>query len=213
MFNNKELIEKFKEKIIGEDFEFIEAIQGVCWLKEVNNSSLKITIGYKGYPGGYYLQSPFISITFHWIEQKIIESSKKLNLQYNEDDYTIKSKAIENSEFNYNIFENRIESEEKFDELFEAEFEIIKMGGIPFFKKYSDLSNVAELLSNLSPQEVVPYIQGAKLFVKTILILREAKHPKFEQKKQEFYEVLKKQALKKDIYRNQLSLFEELFNK
>jgi hypothetical protein len=211
MLHKKELTEKFKQQIIGLDFNFKDGIQGVYWLKEVSNSLFSISIAYKDYSEGFILQSPFASIRFHAIEDKINTTSNELGIVVNELDYTIKSKSLENSEFNYSVFETRIGNQEIFDAVFEAEKDYIQKSIFPFFEKYQDLNNVAELLSNLKPQEVVPYIQGAKLFCKTILILKETKHPKYAEKRDEYFAILKVQASKKEVYAEQLRLFELLF--
>lgn len=211
MFSKKELIEKFKQQIIGPDFNFKDGIQGVYWLKEVSNSLFSISIAYKDYSEGFILQTPFASIRFHAIEDKINTTSKELGIGVNEKDYTFKNKSLEVNEFDYCVFETRIDNTEVFDRVFEAEKDYINKSILPFFEKYQDLNNVAELLSNLAPQEVVPYIQGAKLFCKTILILKETKHPKYVEKRDEYYAVLNFQASKKEVYAEQLRLFESLF--
>lgn len=211
VYNFDNLISNLKSKEIGLDFNFKQAIQAVFWSKNNNNEIFNITIGYKGYPDGYFLQSPFVSITFKRIEEKLIHSSNKLDIHFNSEAYTIKKPPFNQGEFDFSVFDTKIDSEEKFDQVFKAEWKFIQIGAFPFFDKYQDLYNVAELLSSLRPQEVVPYIQGSTLFCKTILILQEANHPKFEEKRDEFYEVLKKQANKKEVYAQQLRLFELLF--
>lgn len=211
MINKKELIEKFKQKIIGPDFNFKDGIQGVYWLKEVSDSLFSISIAYKDYSEGFILQIPFASIRFHAIEDKINTTSNELGIVVNESDYTIKSKSLEINEFNYSVLETRIDNQEIFEAVFEAEKDYIQKSIFPFFEKYQDLNNVAELLSNLKPQEVVHYIQGAKLFCKTILILKETKHTNYLEKRDEYYTVLKVQASKKEVYAQQLRLFEALF--
>jgi len=149
------------------------------------------------------------SITYKAIEDILLQKSKDLRL-----DYSSASSFRSSSESNssgYSIVDKKIESEDDFVNVQPNIEYIINNDCLPFFEKYQDLYNVAELLSSLKPQEVVPYIQGAKLFCKTILILREANHPKFDEKRDEFYEVLKKQATKKAVYKEQLKLFENLF--
>lgn len=211
MFKKKDLVDCIKANVNIEGFEFSEAHDGVFLKKILEDRVLVIYIHYSGYPDMYCLQSPFVSIIFNEIEEKIINYSQNLHINFNPEDYTIKKPSFESGEFDYTVFDMIIDSEEKFNQVFMAELEYIKIGAFPFFEKYQDLYNVAELLSSLKPQEVVPYIQGAKLFCKTILILKEANHPKYKEKRDEFYEVLKKQATKKEVYAQQLKLFEALF--
>jgi len=149
------------------------------------------------------------SITYKIIEDILFQNSKNLGLEYSSAS-SFRSSVGSNSS-KYSVVDKKIESESQFLELKPNIEYIINNYCLPFFEKYQDLYNVAELLSSLKPQEVVPYIQGAKLFCKTILILRESNHPRFQEKRDEFYEVLKKQANKKEVYKQQLKLFESLF--
>jgi len=211
MISKNKLVKKLQGFNCLNGFEFVEKEDGVCWKKIDDNRELSLFIGFNGYPGRYSLQTPIAFIKFQEIENKIIYFSKKLGININKADYTIKNKSLENSDFEYSVFETRIDNKHIFDKVFKAEKQYIQKSILPFFEKYQDLNNVAELLSTLKPQEVVPYIQGPKLFCKTILILKEAKHPNYKSKRDEFYEVLKKQATKKEVYAQQLQLFELLF--
>ena len=146
------------------------------------------------------------TIDFFLIENQMKEKSNQLGLEYSSD-----SSIRLFCEQEKGISDIRIENTEEFRKV-EPQFKkIIKNDCLPLLKKYERLNEVANLLSVLKPQEVVPYIQGAKLFCKTILILKEAKHPNYKSKRDEFYEVLKKQATKKEVYKQQLQLFENLF--
>ncbi len=146
------------------------------------------------------------TIEFFLIENQIKEKSNQLGLEYSSD-----SSIRLFCEQEKKISDIRIENTKDFKEV-EPQFEkIINNDCLPLLKKYESLNEVANLLSVLTPQEVVPYIQGAKLFCKTILILKEAKHPNYKSKRDEFYEVLKRQATKKEVYAQQLQLFELLF--
>jgi hypothetical protein len=208
MFNKKDLIDCFKSQEI--DFTFEEGIQGVSWISEGVDIIKSFSVGYSGYPDRYYLQSPFISVTHKKIEFLIKENSQKIQVPYSDEAYTIKL-LLSEYKISYDIFKQPIINRETFDNVFKEELRVFNQIAIPFYVQYQDLNKVAELLSSLKPQEVVPYIQGAKLFCKTILILRETKHPKYLEKLNEFYDVLKKQATKKEVYAQQLRLFELLF--
>ena len=209
--DKKDIINLIKSGVNIEGFTKKSVEQGVYWIADHTDIELSLYIGFNGSLDRYFLQSPFASIRFSKIEKKINSKLKELKFDIKENDYTIKNKSIEDSDFDYSIFETRIDNKECFDKVFKYEIEYINKSVLPFFEKYQDLNNVAELLSKLKPQEVVPYIQGPKLFSKTILILKETNHPKYEPKRDEFYEVLKKQALKKEVYKQQLQLFESLF--
>jgi hypothetical protein len=209
--SKKEIINLLKTAINIEGFINKPVEQGVYWLNNDIDRECSLYIGFNGSLGRYFLQTPFASIRFHKIEDKIIDSSKELGIVINETGYTIKNKSLENNDFNYSIFESRIDNKQIFDEVIKSEKHYIQKSILPFFEKYQDLNNVAELLSRLKPQEVVSYIQGAMLFSKTILILKETNHPSYKKKRDEYYEVLKKQETKKDVYKQQLQLFESLF--
>jgi hypothetical protein len=206
-----EIINLLKFSITLQGFNESMEDQGVYWHKKNIDCTQSLYIGFNGSLDRYFLQTPFVSIRFDVIEDKINNKSKELEIVFNEADYTIKSKSLENSEFDYSVFETRIDNKELFDKVLASELEYLNLNVFPFFEKYQNLNNVAELLSNLKPQEVVPYIQGAKLFCKTILILKESNHQKYEEKRNEYYEILKTQATKKEIYSEQLRLFEALF--
>jgi len=184
--NKNEIINLLKSGINIKGFIKIPVEQGVYWLKKHTDREHSLYLGFNGSLDRYFLQTPYASIRFHEIEDKIIYSSKELGIVINDTDYTIKNKSLENSEFNYSVFEIRIDNKHLFDEVFESEKHYIQKSILPFFESCQNLNNVAELLSKLKPQEVVPYIQGAKLFCKTILILKETNHPSFEKKRDEF---------------------------
>lgn len=192
---------------------FTETVEdhGIYWQKTDSCKTQSLYIGFDGSLDRYFLQIPFASIRFHAIEDKINKTSNELGIVVNESDYTIKSKSLEINEFNYSVFETRIDNQEIFEAVFEAEKKYLQKSIFPFFDKYQNLNNVADLLSTLKPQEVVPYIHGAKLFCKTIFILKETNHPKFAEKRNEYHSVLKAQASKKEVYAEQLKLFEALF--
>lgn len=208
MFNQNDLMACFKSQEIT--FLFKEGIQGVSWVSENSDIIKSFSVGYSGYPDRYYLQSPFISITHKKIELLLKEESQIIQIPYSDEDYTIKLQITEDK-INYNLFEKSIIDSETFDNVFKEEMRVFNQIALPFYEQYKELNKVAELLSKFKPQEVVPYIQGAKLFCKTILILRETNHSKYQEKRDEFYVVLKKQASKKEVYKEQLSLFERLF--
>ena len=148
------------------------------------------------------------TLDFFSIENEISKKSDQLCLDYSSA-YSIRLSVPENREDPISDF--KIESENEFLNIRPYFEEIVNRDCTVLLNKYENLNEVANLLSNLEPREVVPYIQGAQLFVKTILILKESNHPKYREKRDEFHEVLKKQAPKKEIYSQQLRLFEVMF--
>lgn len=163
-----------------------------------------------GYINQNKLQSPFITITYPKIESILNRSSKALGLNIGKSNYSIKRKRG-NEEVDFSLFSLEIKDTETFKIVFkEIERIFVEIAQV-FFKDFNKLSKVAELFSNFEPKEIVPYIQGKKLFTKSILILRETQHSKFHEKKIEFYEFLKKQAITKEAYKKELYFFEHLF--
>jgi len=178
--------------------------------KTENKITSRISITFNEcFPHSVIFNSVSPSLFFEEIEQVLMLKNQALGIDYNSiDTLRLGSKG---SNKDYSIMDAEIENESQFLSIKQNIEHIIKIDCLPFFEKYKDLASVADLLSEFKPQEVVPYIQGAKLFSKTILILRETEHPRYEERRDEFYELLKELATRKEVYKQQLNLFELLF--
>ena len=64
MIYTKNNFEKQMQSLPSKGFEFKSEIQGYNWKQQIDNRINQITIGYKAYPGSFYLQTPFASIVF-----------------------------------------------------------------------------------------------------------------------------------------------------
>lgn len=134
------------------------------------------------------------------------------NFKINNDQYTVGKSLQAMEDINYKMFETDIHDEASFLLVANEVKKIIEKGVLPFFDKYSSLQSVADLLADKKPEEIVPYIQGPILLPKTILILRESRHPEYRKKLKEFFIVLKEYAEKKESYKPFLGVFNELFS-
>lgn len=112
---------------------------------------------------------------------------------------------------NYSVLDTEIYNDVTFNIVAVEIKKILDIGVLPFFEKYNSLYNVASLLSDKKPEEIVPYIQGAILLPKTVLILKQVNHPNYKNKLVEFYQVLLQYAEKKESYRVFFKIFNELF--
>ncbi len=189
----------------------IEYYKGSIYLVEDESSIRKIIIitFLENFPHSITFTGVHFSITYNIVEDILMRQSVLLGLEYSP------SSSFVYSDFNlsceHTLIDKIIETQKDLLTMKPLFKDIITNTARPFFEEYQDLNQVAEFFSRLTPQEVVPYIRRAKLFCKTILILRETKHTSFEEKRNEFYRVLQKQASKKEVYRQQLKLFESLF--
>lgn len=207
-FLKDDLLMGFKTLVPHEfDFEYHTGVVSFVWNDEISVSKIEITFSHY-FPNSVSFTGISCSLRFESIESILAESSQYLSIDYSSAS-TIRysfNNDVENS-----IVGLRVESVEDFQEALRVFNYLIIDKCLPTIKTFRNLYHIADFLSNLKPQEVVPYIQGAKLFVKTILILKEANHPSYMEKRDEFYEVLKKQAEKKEVYAEQLRLFEYMF--
>lgn len=163
------------------------------------------------FPHGAYIFGASAHITFNEIENKL----KPLYLAQgvkNSDVYTIKNSLVNIEGVDYNLLDQEIDDDNSFARI-SGELKKLIDAALLFFDKLNTIEDVANFLADKEPKEIVPFIQGTILFPKTILILEFADHPKFEEKRDEFYELLKKQATKRKQTEVDLRVFEKLFIK
>lgn len=198
--------------LLFEGFEFKKEVQGVSWKQEIGDHINQIIIGYKAYPGSFYMQTPFVSILFTEIERILKDSCDKSGIKQDYSQYTIQAQLGNLQNVNYQAFDTEIIDEESFALVTNEVKKLVDQFALPFFDKYQSLESIADFLADKKPEEIVPYIQGPILLPKTILILREAGHPEYRKKLSEFFLVLKQYADKKESYRPFLSVFNDLFS-
>ncbi len=166
----------------------------------------------KYFPHGVFIDGISIGISFHNVEKTLNDAYEKTRVRKpSEEVRTIRNVLNQLENVDYSAFSTEINDLKSFQLVNEQIQKIIQQYSLPFFEKYNTLEKVADLLADKKPQEVVPYIQGSILFPKTILILKLVKHPDFNEKLIEYYNILKIQAKKKDTYKDILKVFEELF--
>ena len=161
------------------------------------------------FPHGAYVFGASAHITFSEIENKL----KPLYLAEgvkNSDNYTIKNSLVNIDGVDYKLLDQEINDDNTFAKI-SGELQKLIAAALTFFDQYKTIEEVANLLADKGPKEIVPYIQGTILLPKTALILKLASHPKFEERKNQFYELVKKQAAKKKQAEADLAVFEKLF--
>lgn len=193
-------------------FNFKKEVQGFSWKQEIDSRVNQIIIGYKVYPGSFYMQTPFVSILFIEIENILKNSCENSGIRQDYSQYTIHAQLGNLQDVNYQVFDTEINDETTFLLVANEVKKVIEKGAFPFFDKCNALPMVANLLADKKPEEIVQYIEGPILLPKTILILREANHPEYKKKLNEFFLVLKQYADKKESYRPFLNVFNNLFS-
>lgn len=212
MMYTKDHLIKDMEQLIPKGFTVKHFFGSIQFERIEKDRQLAISIGYNQYPGSFYPKGMGASIKFHDVEDILNPILEKNQIQRNIENRTIHLNLKNIKEVNYSRFETEIHDEESFQVVAVEIKKIITKGAMPFFEKYNTLSTVADLLANKEPQEAVPYIQGAILFPKTILILKLANHPSFQTQMYLYYEALKQYAEKKEVYKQMLLVFENLFS-
>ena len=181
--------------------------------KKEKDRLLRIGIGYNEYfPHSAIIKGVSAYIYIEGVEDVFSCFLDKYKIPKSYGDSTIRQSLMVVDEVNYSVFDSEIHDEKSFQIIAKELTKIIDYGALPFFEKHDTLEKVADLLSQKKPEEVVPYIQGAILFPKTILILRLARHPQFKEKLLEYRRVLELQAKKNEVYKNMLLVYDDLFS-
>lgn len=192
-----------------EDFELKSAVQAYLFVRKKPNRTETITISYKDYaPHGFYIAGVSAEIYLNEIEDILTPFLSKHGVK--EVFQSTIGKSFQGmSGVNYEVFNIEINNERTFGEVITEVKKIIDQFALPFLE--ASLQTIANLLAEKRPEEIVPYIQGPILLPKTVLILKEAKHPEYKKKLIEFYLVLKQYVDKKESYRPYLNAFNDLF--
>lgn len=206
-------LEKLMKFLPIADFKYKKEIKGFSWTKKLQDRQEEIIIGYRTfYPNMFQIYRPSVYIYFDIVENIIEESVQKCNIQKTwGDGGTIHTTLNGVLDIDYNVFETKISDENNFRLVSDEIVKLVEKGAMPFFEKYQTLKDVADLLADKTPEEVVPYIQGVILLPKTILILKMSNHPMYKEKLIEFRKVLATYVNKKDIYKQMLIVYDDLF--
>jgi hypothetical protein len=193
-----------------EDFKFKSAVHAYLFVRKKPNRTETITISYKDYaPHGFYIAGVSAEIFLNEIEDILTPLLSKHGVK--EVFQSTIGKSFQGmSGVNYEVFNIQINNERTFGEVITEVKKIIDQFALSFLE--ASLQSIANLLADKKPEEIVPYIQGPILLPKTVLILKEAKHPEYKKKLIEFYLVLKQYADKKESYRPYLGVFTDLFS-
>lgn len=159
MYTKKDF-EKQIKSLAFDDFNIKGEIMGYSWRQEVEGRMNQIVIGYKSYPGSFYLQTPFVSITFPAMEDQLnaLYDKHKIELRYGEQ--TIHANLGNIKDVNYKSFDTEINSEETFKVVAHEIEKIFTDGALPFFKKYKDLKAISEDISKMSEDEISNFVSG-----------------------------------------------------
>lgn len=195
-----------------EDFKFKSAVQAYLFVRKKQDRTETITLSYKdNAPHGFYIAGVSVEIYLKAIEDTLASLLSKNDIK--EMFQSTIGKSFQGiTGVDYDVFNIEINSDQTFDQVITEVKKLVDQFALPFFDKYQTLQSIANLLADKKPEDIVPYIQGPILLPKTILILREAGHPEYRKKLNEFFLVLKQYANKKESYRPFLSVFNDLFS-
>jgi|GEM_PF-3093033 len=205
-FNKKELDNSFKSIAI-EGFSFKKEIMGYSWTKKCSNRIERIIIGYTGYPNSYKAYTPTTAIYFPEVEDILIKYG--LAEEYKS---TFGRAFQDLNDVEYEKLGMEINSVEGFSVVKSVVYNILEKGVMPFLARFTTLEEIANFLADKKVEEIVPYIQGAILLPKTVLIMKLASHTDFMKRLVEFRNVLLEYASTNNRYQVLLNKYDELFS-
>lgn len=152
-----------------------------------------ITINYDKAYYGYCFYEPVSFVLFSEVEDILRPLFKKYNLFDDEVTSTVYDASINDSAINHEFFciQNTIESVEAFEPLRQEMQRIIDDLSLPFIDKYSNMENVADMISRLRMEEIgafVNYLGSAH--IRAAYILKRTGHISFRRRLNEFYDSL-----------------------
>jgi hypothetical protein len=160
MFYSKKDFEKQIKSLPFKGFDVKNEIQGYSWRQRIDNRINQIIIGYKSYPGSFYLRTPSVSVVFLEIENQLNDLYDWYKIESRYGDQTIQANLGSIKEVNYKIFDTEINSEDSFRKVAHEVDKIVIAGALPFFKKYKDLKAVSEEVSKMSEDEISNFVSG-----------------------------------------------------
>lgn len=154
MFNQKDLVSCVKANVNIEGFEFSEENQGVFLKKALEDRVLSIYIGYSGYPDRYYLQSPYATISFTEIEDKMLNLNIPSKFTFN--NYTCRYLCDEKNNSS-KLQDISITSKNDFEQVARLLKPII-LDIMSFFKSQDSLIYVENHLDSLEMKKAVEFL-------------------------------------------------------
>jgi hypothetical protein len=209
MVYSKTDFKKHIETIHIDGFKLKNSVQAYLFIRKQSDKTETITLSYRNYaPHGFYIDGVSVDIYFNKAED-ILE-------QYGlvEEYKSTFGKALQDlKEVDYEKLTTEINSDETFNVVKNEVKNIIEKGVMPFLARFTTLEEIASFLADKKLEEIVPYIQGAILLPKTVLIMKIANHPDFKKRLIEFRNVLLEYASTNNKYQILLNKYDALFSK
>jgi hypothetical protein len=186
MVFNKKDFENLIMQLKPEGFDYKGSFGSVRFTRKESVRILTIGIGYNQYfPHSAVIKGISADIYFPEVEN-ILE---KYDL--GEENTSTFSKVFQDLQgVDYEKLSTEINSDESFAIVKSVIENILEKGVKPFISQFTTLEEIANFLADKKFEEIVPYIQGAILLPKTVLIMKLAKHPDFKRRLVEFRNVL-----------------------
>ena len=163
-----------------------------------------ITINYDKAYNGYQFYEPISFVLFSEIEDILRPLYKKYNLYGElfdgEVTHTVCDVPINYSSMNHDYFRinKTIESVEAFEPLRQEMQRIIDDLSLPFIDKYSNMENVADMISRLRFEETWKFVNSlGTAYIRAAFILKKTGHLSFRRKLNEYYQSYKDLYLQK----------------
>lgn len=208
MVYNKADFKRHIETIEIEGFKLKSAVQAYLFIRKQSDRTETITISYRSYaPHGFYIDGVSASIYFPEVENILEEYG--LGEEYKS---TFGKVFQDMKDVNYEKLITEINSDETFSVVKNVVEDIIEKGVKPFLSRFTTLEEIANFLADKKFEEIVPYIQGAILLPKTVLIMKLAKHPDFKKRLVEFRNVLLEYASTNNKYQILLNKYDAIFS-
>jgi hypothetical protein len=218
-----ELIHKLRERVsnILPDFKF-KKVPGGCSFSRPNRLLNRVDIlgfSINNYGNQHSLNSIYTGIAFNEVEDivnPLLVKYKLFDKAIINNSTTVSVSMGTKNTIGYDFLINStIQDDESFEKVFDPVTRLIHQDVLPFFLQYSNLGVLANKLAELSPKEILPFIFGPQLFLKTVAILCLANHTKYEARKNEFFEELKTRAANDNgnSYALYFGAFQELIDK
>lgn len=153
-----------------------------------------IMINYDKAYNGYCFYEPISYVLFSEIEDILRPLYKKYNLFDDEVTDTVCDAPINYSSMNHDYFRNNktIESVEAFEPLRQEMQRIIDDLSLPFIDKYSNMENVADMISRLRFEETWKFVNSlGTAYIRAAFILKKTGHLSFRRKLNEYYQSYK----------------------
>ena len=207
MVYNKADFKQHIETIQIGGFKLKSAVQAYLFIRRQSDRTETITLSYRSYaPHGFYIDGVSVDIYFNEVEN--ILEQHDLGEEYK----STFGKAFQDlQDVDYQKLSTEINSDESFAIVKSVIEKIIEKGVKPFLSRFTTLEEIAIFLADKKFEEIVPYIQGAILLPKTVLIMKLAKHPDFKKRLVEFRNVLLDYANTNNKYQILLNKYDTVF--